>query len=246
MPKISPSPLGRLLEEISWEGNARHYRQGGRGFENVLTVEVFQALDLLPRTQFLGRIVESLVGAPEAVKRLASEVEQLTFSLLPGDIFLAETACGGSQLCVQPDGVVESPSVYCLLEAKRVKRGAFQPEQLAREYLAVLQEAGQRGPLLMLILPGPPPVAVSRHGRLDLHDAVARWLEPVLLRCEHEFPAAEELLRNVTSVIAYTTWPAVAQSIKSGLQAFSCSDPSVEASVRRLANSVLGAINWHS
>ena len=29
--KTSPSTLGRLLEEISWEGNARHYRQGGRG-----------------------------------------------------------------------------------------------------------------------------------------------------------------------------------------------------------------------
>jgi hypothetical protein len=32
----SPSPLGRLLEEISWEGNARHYRYGRRGFENGL------------------------------------------------------------------------------------------------------------------------------------------------------------------------------------------------------------------
>ena len=39
-----PSAIGRLLDEISWEGNARKYRGGGLGRENVLTVEVFSAL----------------------------------------------------------------------------------------------------------------------------------------------------------------------------------------------------------
>lgn len=35
------SVLGRLLEEISWEGSrVREYRDGGRGRENVLTAEV--------------------------------------------------------------------------------------------------------------------------------------------------------------------------------------------------------------
>jgi len=234
-----------LLEEISWEGNARRYREGGRGFENVLTAEVFQALDFLPRGEFFGRLVASVVGAPDAVKKLSVEAEQLAFSLLPGDISLAESPAAASQLCVQPDGVIESPSVYCLLEAKRIKRGAFQPEQLAREYLAVVQEAGQRSPLLLLVLPGPPPVAVTGHGRLDLHNAIAKCLKPVLARCEHEFPAAEELLRNVGSVVAYTTWPVVEQSIKAGLQASSFTNPSVEASVTRIANSALAAIKWH-
>ncbi len=27
--------LGRLLEELSWESNARKYREGGRGLETV-------------------------------------------------------------------------------------------------------------------------------------------------------------------------------------------------------------------
>ena len=45
MSKVSPSAMGRLLEEISWEGNARKYRHGGRGLENVLTAEFFLALD---------------------------------------------------------------------------------------------------------------------------------------------------------------------------------------------------------
>jgi hypothetical protein len=41
------SVLGRLLEEISWEGaSVRRYRDGGRGHENVLTAEVLTALDL--------------------------------------------------------------------------------------------------------------------------------------------------------------------------------------------------------
>lgn len=31
------SMIGRLLDEISWEGNAKKYRGGGRGKENVLT-----------------------------------------------------------------------------------------------------------------------------------------------------------------------------------------------------------------
>jgi len=244
MPKVSPSPLGRLLEEISWEGNARHYREGGRGFENVLTAEVFQALDFLPRARFLGRILEgALGGGSEASRLLSREVELLSFSLLPGDIFLAQHSA--AQLWVQPDGVIESPSVYCLLEAKRIKRGAFQPEQLAREYLAVVQEAGLRRPLLLLILPSAPPIAVSRNGRLEIHEAVARWLEPVLARCEHEFPPLDRLLQDIDSVIAYTTWPAVAGIIEDGLKNFSTGDPSVDGSVARIAHAVLGAIRWH-
>ena len=45
-----PTPLGRLLSVISWEGSSvRMYRRGGRGLENVLTLDVMGALDTLPR-----------------------------------------------------------------------------------------------------------------------------------------------------------------------------------------------------
>jgi hypothetical protein len=55
----NPRVLGRLLEELSWVGNTiKDYREGGRGFENVLTAEVLQSLDFLPRQSFLGSIVE--------------------------------------------------------------------------------------------------------------------------------------------------------------------------------------------
>lgn len=44
------STLGRLLQELSWVGsNIRAYRNGGLGFENVLTAEVLTVLDYLPR-----------------------------------------------------------------------------------------------------------------------------------------------------------------------------------------------------
>lgn len=51
--KINTSIIGRLLKEISWEGKrVKMYRNGSLGYENVLTVEFFQALDFLPRNQF--------------------------------------------------------------------------------------------------------------------------------------------------------------------------------------------------
>jgi len=244
----SRSTIGRLLEEISWEGNARHYRQGGRGFENVLAAEVFQALDFLPRAAFLGRIVQSIQGGdPETVKLLWNEIEEARFTFLPGDIFLGgHSSSSGTARSVQPDGILESTSVYCMLEAKRIKRGAFQPEQLAREMLAVLQEAQGRQPLLLLVLPSPPPVAVCGYGRLSIHDAVSKWLEPVLQQTESEFPAMEELAGRADSVIAYTTWQSISETVAAGKASFVSGDPSVDASISRLAETVLQAIVWHT
>ena len=67
------SVVGRLLTEISWEGKkVRQYREGGQGFENVLTAEVLQALNFLPRKAFMGCVLDSLPGkVPHAAKTLA-------------------------------------------------------------------------------------------------------------------------------------------------------------------------------
>jgi hypothetical protein len=244
----SPSALGRLLEEVSWGGNARAYRQGGRGLENVLAAEVFQALDFLPRRSFLGRIVQSLEGgAPETLGLLLQEIEQVRCSLLPGDVFLAaQPSLGEPALAVQPDGILDSPGVTCFLGARRIKPGAFQPEQLAREFLAVIQEAGAHRPLLLLVLPKAPPLPVRGHGQLTLREAVARWLPEVLARAEGEFPPCRELVARVEEVIAYVTWERVSQAVEAGLQDYSAADPSVRASIARLAQAIQQAIRWHA
>jgi hypothetical protein len=78
------SHIGRLLEELSWEGNARRYRQGGRGLENVLVTEVFAALDLLPREAFLGSILRSAHSGDQARAAAAAGAEDARVEVLPG------------------------------------------------------------------------------------------------------------------------------------------------------------------
>jgi hypothetical protein len=78
-----------LLEEISWEGpSVRGYRGGGRGRENVLTAEVLTALDFLPRTSFLGAILNNAHGADTARAALAHEIEHAELEFLPNEIAL--------------------------------------------------------------------------------------------------------------------------------------------------------------
>ena len=53
--------IGRILSEVSWSGKSvKGYREGGAGYENVLTAEVFQILDFLPRSEFLYKILNSI------------------------------------------------------------------------------------------------------------------------------------------------------------------------------------------
>jgi hypothetical protein len=71
------SVLGRLLEEISWEGaRVRGYRDGGRGRENVLTAEVLGALSYLPRSTFLAAVFRAAHGADETRERVAAELSR--------------------------------------------------------------------------------------------------------------------------------------------------------------------------
>jgi hypothetical protein len=139
--------------------------------------------------------------------------------------------------------VIHSDRVYCLLEAKRIKSGAFQTEQLAREFLAVTRHASGRQPLLLLLLPAPPPVPVSGHGRLEIADAIARWLEPVTRKAG--FEVGSPPLPRIDEVVAYTTWTQVKGAVASGLREFANADRSVAGSVERLARCLISAIERH-
>jgi len=86
-----PSAIARLLEELSWGGKqgADRLRGGGRYLENVLTAEVLQALDFLPRNAFLAQIFRAASGADLARERHAAAAEDATVTVLPGPMACA-------------------------------------------------------------------------------------------------------------------------------------------------------------
>jgi hypothetical protein len=242
------STLGRLLQELSWEGRSvRAYRDGGLGRENVLTAEVLTALDYLPRTVFLGAVLAAAHGADQARSQLMTEVEEAVITLLPDEVRLRPRdrhQQGG--LVVQPDAIISSSSCYVLAEAKRLRRSSFQPEQLAREYLAVTQEANGRTPLLLLILGAPPPVAVQGLGRLGLEDAVAGQLATVLSRTACSGCSEASLLRQLPEVVAWTTWHDLRQVALTQHTSFCDAHPTVAGTVTRLVTSIDDAVIRHS
>ena len=244
--RSTPTALTRLLEEVSWEGNATRYRGGGRGRENVLTTEVFQALDFLPRTEFLGRVLATASGAPDALGRLVAEVEEASISLLPGEIALGRREKTGSSLLdVQPDGIIESPSVFCILEAKRFKSSSFMPEQLARNVILAVKDAGDRTPLLLLVIPKDPPVAIQGKGRMSISEAVDRWLEPVLQRLGETYTPPADLRSRIEAAVAYTTWDKIQGCVAEAMSTWSSSIPSADRAVSGLAALVRDQVNWH-
>ena len=115
--------IGRLLEEISWEGKrVRLYRHGGRGMENVLTAEVLLPLRYLPRTQFLAEVLlaaHGARGAKTALRRVAAQIEDSELSVLPQELKLQPAGT-----VVQPDALLETLGGYVLVEAKRIRRAS--------------------------------------------------------------------------------------------------------------------------
>jgi hypothetical protein len=236
--------VGKLLEEVSWE-HATSYRQGGRGRENVLSAEVMMALDFLPRDRFLGAAIRAAKGAERARNVLINEIEEAELRFLPGDMTLAPSRAGNDQLVVQPDAVITSPSSFVLVEAKRVRASSFQPEQLAREYVATMAHAGTRIPLILL-LGAEPPVLVRGRGRMSLEQAISSELESVLFRAKNEQLALDGLVERIHDVFCWITWTELSAVIGNQAADFSTTDPSVNASVQRLANSLRSSIAWHA
>ena len=241
------STLGRLLEELSWVGkNIKTYRNGGRGYENILTAETLQALDFLPRRYFLGEVVLSAHGADSSRAKVVEEIELAEATLLPGNFYLKPSK-GNHQdgLPVQPDGLIVSPNCFVLIEAKRIRRSSFQTEQLAREFVLLMREANGKIPLLLLLLGSKPPVSVTGHGRLAIQKAITLYLDKVLEQAGNHDLQSKELVERIPTVTSWITWREIQDVISRQLSQFSIGNPSVEASVSRMARSVIHAIDWH-
>lgn len=237
------SAIGRLLDELSWEGNARKYRGGGNGLENVLTTEVFQALDLLPREAFLGRVLRASApagfpagDAPAAIANAAERAEDSSVEVLLGDLLTPDMG-----IKAQPDVVIESASSYVFVEAKRIRGGSFQEEQLARELVLAATHGQGRQPLLLLVLGEPPPIAVKGQGRLSIWDAIAAGLDAIEQRLGR--PVRD---RTVDVAVAYTTWSGVAAQVEAATGAYENPDPSTARAVERIAATLIHAVARHS
>jgi hypothetical protein len=241
------SALGRLLQELSWRGvTIRNYRNGGRGYENVLTAEALQGLEFLPRSTFIGNVIANSRGAEKARALLSSEIEVARFTLLPGNQYLIPSGKRHqTRLPVQPDGIIQSRSIFLLLEAKRIQGSSFQSEQLAREYVLALRDAGNHTPLLWLILGEPPPVKVAGHRRLSIAEAISIHVKSVLSRAEGHTIRPKEAIALIDEVVCWTTWGEIAAVIEKQRACLVCEDPSQRAALSRLANSVTRAIAWH-
>lgn len=229
------SAIRRLLDEISWEGNARKYRGGGEGKENVLTAEVFQALDFLPRTAFLGAVLDVAERRGcSATTSLSDSVESMTFDVLPGDL-----GADGWGVRVQPDVLLSSDDTLVFVEAKAIRRAAFQTEQMARSVLVAQAHAAGRRAVLLLVLGAPPPIAVKGLGRMTPEEAVVSGMAAIAARR----PA---MINEDTNVeILWITWSEIAQATAASAAAFPARDQSVSGCLRRLADSLVSAVAFH-
>lgn len=237
---MKASVIGRLLEEISWTGSqVTAYRGGGRGFENVLTAEVFQALDFLPRSFFFGEIIDCAHGSAAGRAILRRDAEIAEFLLLPGEMHLAGENI--PKVEVQPDVILTTANLYCLVEAKRLRQSSFQWLQLAREFLMAHSLAEGRIPLLLLILNAPPPVLIQGHGRKSLAEAIIAGLPQVMSQPD----AISAWHEKIDQTVAWITWHEIADVVRRQLQTIDVADSSVAASIRRLVESITNSIEWH-
>lgn len=242
------STIGRLLDEISWEGSTvKRYREGGIGFENVLTTETFQGLDFLPRKQFLGEVINQLNGGSEKTKqRLVNEIEDAGLEILPGNIYLIPSADSHmTALPVQPDGIISTSTTYSLIEAKRIRSSSFMPEQLSREYITVLREAKDKLPLLILVLGKEPPVSIQKNGRKSFKEGVLLHLKSVYDRTE-DFPYDyDHIVERIDDVVSWITWDQISDIVVEQLGTYQSGDESINNSVKRVANSVIDSVKRH-
>jgi hypothetical protein len=244
---VRDSVLGRLLQELSWVGaQIRDFHDGGLGFENVLTAEALTALDFLPRTDFLGAVLEAAHGAAAARTKAVAEIEQAEVTLFPEQLVLRPNAPTNQKLVVQPDGSVISTGSYVMIEAKRIRASTFQPEQLAREYVALMRDAQGRTPLLLLILGSEPPVAVRGHGHLEIAEAISLHLSSVLERTEDHDLDEASLGESVPEVVSWITWQELGRVVTKQRGIFCSDNPSVNATVSRLADSLTNSVARHS
>lgn len=244
MTDTNDSVIGRLLQEVSWEGRSvRRYRDGGIGLENVLVGEVISLLESLPRTAFLGAVIDAATGADAARANVVAQLERTSL------LFLGEHDLGG--VSVQPDVELSSPTSLAWIEAKRLKSGVFGANQLSRQIVTLLREADDRQPLHLVLTPDPPPIPVQGNGRMPLHMAVELGLDRALeLRDgpsskEQTSEKVEALTQRLPDIMAWVTWDDLREAIETGSDRLPDVPPEVNSSIKRQVDRLLLALEVH-
>jgi len=248
----APSIITKMLSDISWEGKlvTTKYRNGGKGLEVVLTTEVLQALQYLPRLPFLCAVLSTLeCESGSSLEFSKTEIQDSDVIVFPSGRFELRPSKDNHQekIDVQPDAMLVTPESKVLIEAKRIKSSSFQEEQLARNLIISLRESGDLRSGLILILGSPPPIKVSGHsGKISISDAIKHNLEAVYNKTEGlEFPL-DEAISAIDKNVAWTTWHKISEEIESSANEYQNSDRDTESSVKRLASDLTNAVEWHS
>lgn len=239
-----------LVHGMSWEGRTvvSKYRNGGKGVEEVLTAEVFQALEFLPRRPFVRSIFEKIHTLDEGSSFVPpSEHKTSQFLLSPAGRFVLrpDESTHQTQIDVQFDGMIRTADSNIFVEAKRIGRSSFQKEQPARTYLVALRESAPKRPKVLFVLGSPPPVSVASLGRRGIEDAILATLDDVYAKTQHlDFSLAEAKAR-ISETVGWITWSEIAEAVADANEEFQNPDEYVVDSVNRLTRFVQECIEWH-
>lgn len=225
----------------------RLYRDGGRGMENVLTADVLAALDMLPRSHFFSGVLRMATWEDrERLSGLCREIEESDVTIFPEAFALRPNAdTHQERIEVQPDGRIQTRSHLVVIEAKRIKPSAFQPEQLARNALVLLRDCAERIPTLLLVLGREPPVNVAGHGRQGLDDAVELGLPKAYEKIDGLDLTIEQVRERIPRMLAWVTWQQIGEALQEAVGSYFNADKSSHASIQRIANQAISAVEWH-
>ncbi len=250
--KTNMSTLERLLSTMSWEGKlvVKAYRNGGKGMENVLTTEAFNILEFLPRKTFWTPIVNALHMENDSTRRtFLKELDSLTFSILPDNYYLKEPVTSHARsMPVQPDGILETDSLYILLEVKPIKPGPFQRYQMTKEYYLVVREAKRLGktPLLLFVTGKEPPYTVKQYGKANPVPFIQESISHIYSQTKSNTLTLDELINQVEDVVTWVTWNEINQAVKLAGDTYENVDQDTYSAVSRLYEEFQAIIKRHT
>jgi hypothetical protein len=205
------------------------------------SAEVLLCLDFLPRDTFMGAVLRQAHGADLVTRGAANDAESATVSFLPGTTKIRPAGPG-----VQPDAWIATDSHLILVEAKAIRSGQFQLNQLAREYVVLVQESGPKVPLLLLILGNAPPVKVEKvPGLIAPRESIRQQLPEAAKHAIELGATVTELSSQIDDRLAWITWSEIAEVVGDAVTAYSGSS-STDKTVQRLAATLIRAVDWHA